>query len=133
MANVIPYTNDAFNIIANHSRCFYNNREIPNSKIKFHVTDNNINMMSPNSNGEFMQSLVSEIDMFIQSILYDVDIKQKTHNYICSLMNKYYKFLTRDAIKYMSQIDYKYSRFLGEHFVQDIFAQYLCDNVMINE
>lgn len=129
---MIPYTNDAFNIIAKNSRFFHNNQEIPNDRVKFHLTDVNTNMFKKND-GEFIQSLVNEIDVFIQSILYDVDIRNKTHTYICRMIEKYRQFMNRDVLSYVSQLDHKYARFLGMNFIQDTFAQYVCDNVMINE
>lgn len=128
----IPYTSDTFNMIAQKSRIFHNNREIPNTNVHFYATNGNPNMLQ--NNNTFIDSFINDLDIYIQSILYDVDIRDKVKNYISHQMYKYGKYVNKDILGYISQLDMKYvSSFKERDYIQGLLIPYLYDNVMINE
>lgn len=127
MKNPIPYTSSAFNKILRGSRVFHNNHEIDSNNIRPYISDK-----TTNDNSEFIQGLVNEIDIFIQSNLYDVDLRQKLSIYIDSLLVKWGQFIKKSHMQYISQLDVKYHTVLkSDDFIQRLFIPRLYNNVMI--
>lgn len=113
---IIPYTNNVFNRSQNKD---------------FSQSLNTMTHFQQSYNNEFVQSLINDIDVYISSIMYDVDVIQKTSAYINNIIQKYYTYLNKDMLQYIAQLDNKYNKILPQNYIQNIFAQYLCDNVMI--
>lgn len=121
----IPYTNDGFNTIMKNSRVFHNNREVNPNNVNYKISDNN-------GGTSFIMSFINELDMYIQTIMYDVEICNKVKNYIDVQMLKWGKFMNKEMLPYFADIDMKYvSMFKERGFVTNLIAPYVCDNVMI--
>lgn len=128
MTRPIPYTQSAFNKILNNSRVFHNNKEVNPVNINFNITGTNTDGMS------FIQSFIAELDLFISSNMYDVEIREKVKNYLSAQMLKWGKFLKKDMIGAFQDIDMKYSHIFKERdYIQGLLIPYLYDNVMITD
>lgn len=126
MAKSIPYTQSAFDTVLNNSRVFHNNQEVNPSNINFNITGTNANGMS------FIQSFIAELDLFISSNMYDVEIREKVKNYISNQMLKLGKFFKKDMIYAFQDIDMKYAHIFKERdYIQSLLIPYLYDNTMI--
>ena len=129
MTESIPYTQSAFDTILNNlnnSRVFHNNQEINPSNMNFNITGTNANGMS------FIQSFIAELDLFISSNMYDVEIREKVKNYISNQMLKWGKFFKKDMIHAFQDIDMKYAHIFNERdYIQRLLIPYLYDNTMI--
>ena len=126
MTKSIPYTQSAFDNILKNSRVFHNNQEVNPSNINFNITGTNANGMS------FIQSFIAELDLFISSNMYDVEIREKVKNYISAQMLKWGKFFKKDMIHEFQDIDMKYAHIVNERdYIQRLLIPYLYDNVMI--
>ena len=105
---------------------FHNNQEVNPSNINFNITGTNVNGMS------FIQSFIAELDLFISSNMYDVEIREKVKNYISAQMLKWGKFFKKDMIHEFQDIDMKYAHIFNERdYIQRLLIPYLYDNVMI--
>ena len=128
MAKPIPYTQSAFDTILKNSRVFHNNQEVNPNNMNFNIVGNDAN------GATFIQSFVAELDLFIQSNLYDVDIKEKVKNYISAQMMKWGNFLKKNMIGAFSNIDEQYAHIFNErHFIQGLLIPYLYENTMITD
>lgn len=126
MTSPIPYTQSAFNKILNNSRVFHNNQEVNPINMNFNITGTNADGMS------FVQSFIAELDLFISSNMYDVDIREKVKNYISNQMLKWGKFFKKDMIYAFQDIDMKYAHIFKERdYIQSLLIPYLYDNAMI--
>ena len=128
MTSPIPYTQSAFNKILNNSRVFHNNQEVNPANMNFNITGTDANGMS------FVQSFIAELDLFISSNMYDVDIREKVKNYLASQMLKWGKFLKKDMMRAFQDIDMKYAHIFKERdYIQGLLIPYLYDNTMITD
>ena len=128
MTSPIPYTQSAFDTILKNSRVFHNNQEVNPANINFNITGTNADGMS------FVQSFIAELDLFISSNMYDVEIRDKVKNYLAAQMLKWGKFLKKDMIRAFQDIDMKYAHIFKERdYVQELLIPYLYDNVMITD
>ena len=128
MTNPIPYTQSAFNKILNNSRVFHNNQEVNPVNMNFNITGTNADGMS------FIQSFIAELDLFISSNMYDVEIRDKVKKYLEVQMLKWGKFFKKDMIKAFQDIDMKYVHiFKQRDYIQSLIVPYLYDNVMITD
>ena len=128
MTNPIPYTQSAFNKILNNSRVFHNNQEMNHANMNFNITGTDANGMS------FIQSFITELDLFISANMYDVDIREKVKNYLAAQMLKWGKFLKKDMIRAFQDIDMKYAHiFKQRDYIESLVVPYLYDNVMITD
>ena len=126
MTKSIPYTQSAFDNILKNSRVFHNNQEVNPSSMNLNITGTNANGMS------FIQSFIAELDLFISSNMYDVEIREKVKNYISAQMLKWGKFFKKDMIHEFQDIDMKYAHIFNERdYIQRLLIPYLYDNVMI--
>ena len=126
MTKSIPYTQSAFDNILKNSRVFHNNQEVNPSNMNFNITGTNANGMS------FIQSFIAELDLFISSNMYDVEIREKVKNYISAQMLKWGKFFKKDMIHEFQDIDMKYAHIFKErYYIQRLLIPYLYDNTMI--
>lgn len=126
MTKSIPYTQSAFDNILKNSRVFHNNQEVNPSNMNFNITGTNANGMS------FIQSFIAELDLFISSNIYDVEIREKVKNYISNQMLKWGKFFKKDMICEFQEIDMKYAHIFKERdYIQRLLIPYLYDNTMI--
>ena len=124
----IPYTQSAFDTILNNSRVFHNNQEVNPSNMNFNITGANANGMS------FIQSFIAELDLFISSNMYDIEIREKVKNYLAAQMLKWGKFFKKDMIKAFYDVDMKYAHIFKERdYIQSLLIPYLYDNVMITD
>ena len=53
-------------------------------------------------------SFINELDVYIQTIMYDVEICNKVKNYIDVQMLKWGKFMNKEMLPYFADIDMKY-------------------------
>ena len=128
MTKPIPYTQSAFNKILNNSRVFHNNQEMNHANMNFNITGTDANGMS------FIQSFITELDLFISANMYDVDIREKVKNYLAAQMLKWGKFLKKDMIRAFQDIDMKYAHiFKQRDYIESLVVPYLYDNVMITD
>ena len=128
MTKPIPYTQSAFNKILNNSRVFHNNQEVNPVNMNFNITGADANGMS------FIQSFIAELDLFISSNMYDVDIREKVKNYIAAQMLKWGKFLKKDMMRAFQDVDMKYAHIFKERdYIQGLLIPYLYDNTMITD
>lgn len=128
MTSPIPYTQSAFNKILNNSRVFHNNQEVNPTNMNFNITGTDANVMT------FIQSFIAELELFISSNMYDVEIREKVKNYLAAQMLKWGKFLKKDMIRAFQDIDMKYAHIFKErNYVQNLLTPYLYDNVMITD
>lgn len=126
MTKPIPYTQSAFNKILNNSRVFHNNQEVNPVNMNFNITGTNADGMS------FIQSFIAELDLFISSNMYDVNIREKVKNYLAAQMLKWGKFLKKDMMRAFQDIDMKYAHIFKERdCIQGLLIPYLYDNTMI--
>lgn len=122
MSSMIPYTQAAFNKIANNSHRMHNNQFVGGPPVNNDV------------GATFNFSFIGELDLYIQSILYDVDIRIKTKNYVDHLMKKWGQHVNKSIMGSIQDLDMKYvSVFKERGFLVDLFAPYVYDNVLINE
>ena len=128
MTKPIPYTQSAFNKILNNSRVFHNNQEVNPVNMNFNITGTNADGMS------FIQSFIAELDLFISSNMYDVNIREKVKNYLAAQMLKWGKFLKKDMMRAFQDIDMKYAHIFKERdYIQGLLIPYLYDNTMITD
>ena len=128
MTKPIPYTQSSFDTILKNSRVFHNNQEVNPAGMNFNITGTDAN------GAAFIQSFVADLDMFIQSNLYDVDIREKVKNYIAAQMLKWGRFLKKNMIGAFMNIDAQYAHIFKERdFIQGLLIPYLYENTMITE
>ena len=128
MTKSIPYTQSSFDVILKNSRVFHNNQEVNSANMNFNITGNNADEMS------FVQSFIAELDLFISSNMYDIEIREKVKNYLAAQMLKWGKFLKKDMIKAFYDVDMKYAHIFKERdYIQSLLIPYLYDNVMITD
>ena len=128
MTKPIPYTQSSFDVILKNSRVFHNNQEVNPTNINFNITGNNADRMS------FVQSFIAELDLFISSNMYDVEIREKVKNYLAAQMLKWGKFFKKDMIRSFQDVDMKYANIFKERdYIQSLLIPYLYDNVMITD
>ena len=128
MTKSIPYTQSSFDVILKNSRVFHNNQEVNSANMNFNITGNNADEMS------FVQSFIAELDLFISSNMYDVEIREKVKNYLAAQMLKWGKFFKKDMIKAFYDVDMKYAHIFKERdYIQSLLIPYLYDNVMITD
>ena len=128
MTKSIPYTQSSFDVILKNSRVFHNNQEVKPANINFNITGNNADGMS------FVQSFIAELDLFISSNMYDVEIREKVKNYLAAQMLKWGNFFKKDMIKAFYDVDMKYAHIFNERdYIQSLLIPYLYDNVMITD
>ena len=128
MTKSIPYTQSSFDVILKNSRVFHNNQEVNPTNINFNITGNNSDRMS------FVQSFIAELDLFISSNMYDVEIREKVKNYLAAQMLKWGNFFKKDMIKAFYDVDMKYAHIFNERdYIQSLLIPYLYDNVMITD
>ena len=128
MTKPIPYTQSSFDVILKNSRVFHNNQEVNPSNMNFNITGNNSDRMS------FVQSFIAELDLFISSNMYDVEIREKVKNYLAAQMLKWGNFFKKDMIKAFYDVDMKYAHIFNERdYIQSLLIPYLYDNVMITD
>ena len=128
MTKPIPYTQSSFDVILKNSRVFHNNQEVNPANMNFNIIGNNADGMS------FVQSFIAELDLFISSNMYDVEIREKVKNYLAAQMLKWGKFFKKDMIKAFYDVDMKYAHIFKERdYIQSLLIPYLYDNVMITD
>ena len=128
MTKPIPYTQSSFDAILMNSRVFHNNQEVNPANMNFNITGNNADGMS------FVQSFIAELDLFISSNMYDVEIREKVKNYLAAQMLKWGNFFKKDIIKAFYDVDMKYAHIFNERdYIQSLLIPYLYDNVMITD
>ena len=128
MTKSIPYTQSSFDVILKNSRVFHNNQEVNPVNMNFNIIGNNADGMS------FVQSFIAELDLFISSNMYDVEIREKVKNYLAAQMLKWGKFFKKDMIKAFYDVDMKYAHIFKERdYIQNLLIPYLYDNVMITD
>ena len=128
MTKPIPYTQSSFDAILRNSRVFHNNREVNPANMNFNITGNNADGMS------FVQSFIAELDLFISSNMYDVEIREKVKNYLAAQMLKWGKFFKKDMIRSFQDVDMKYAHIFKERdYIQSLLIPYLYNNVMITD
>lgn len=128
MNKPIPYNQSSFDAILKNSHVFHNNQEVNPTNMNFNITGNNADGMS------FVQSFIAELDLFISSNMYDVEIREKVKNYLAAQMLKWGKFLKKDMIKAFYDVDMKYAHIFKERdYIQSLLIPYLYDNVMITD
>ena len=128
MTKSIPYTQSSFDVILKNSRVFHNNQEVNSANMNFNITGNNADEMS------FVQSSIAELDLFISSNMYDIEIREKVKNYLAAQMLKWGKFLKKDMIKAFYDVDMKYAHIFKERdYIQSLLIPYLYNNVMITD
>lgn len=128
MTKPIPYTQSAFDTILKNSRVFHNNQEVNPVNMNFNRTGTNADGMT------FVQSFIAELDLFISSNMYDVDIREKVKRYLAAQMLKWGKFLKKDMIGTFQDIDMKYAHIFKERdYIQGLLIPYLYDNTMITD
>ena len=128
MTKPIPYTQSSFDVILKNSRVFHNNQEVNHANMNFNITGNNADGMS------FVQSFIAELNLFISSNMYDVEIREKVKNYLAAQMLKWGKFFKKDMIKAFYDVDMKYAHIFKERdYIQSLLIPYLYDNVMITD
>ena len=121
--SVIPYTQSAFNKIANNSIRMHNNQ----------FANGQPTSMSTGGN-EFVSSFINDLDVYIQTILYDVNIRTLVKNYVDHLMMKYGQYIKKDIMKHIADLDMKYVSVLKQRdYIQSLMIPYLYENTMINE
>lgn len=130
MSSIIPYTQTAFNKIANNSMRMHNG-QFTDTPINNHIGPQNImGVIGP----EFAVSFINDLDMFIQSVLYDVDIRTKVKNYVDHQFNKWGAYISKSIMKYIQDLDMKYvSVFKERGFLERMFVPYIYENVMITD
>lgn len=118
MNTPIPYTQQTFNKIANSSIRMHNNQFTGN-----HTPGN-----------EFVESFINDLDIYIQSNLYDVDIRNKTKNYVDHMVNKWGPYINKSIMPHIQNLDMKYvSSFKERGFIESLLVPYLYENTMITE
>ena len=128
MTKPIPYTQSSFDVILKNSRVFHNNQEVNPANMNFNITGNNADGMS------FIKSFIAELDLFISSNMYDVEIREKVKNYLAAQMLKWGKFFKKNMIKAFYDVDMKYAHIFKERdYIQSLLIPYLYDNVMITD
>ena len=128
MTKPIPYTQSSFDVILKNSQVFHNNQEVNPANMNFNIIGNNADGMS------FVQSFIAELDLFISSNMYDVEIREKVKNYLAAQMLKWGKFFKKDMIKAFYDVDMKYAHIFNERdYIQSLLIPYLYDNVMITD
>ena len=95
----------------------------------------NFNIIGNNADGmSFVQSFIAELDLFISSNMYDVEIREKVKNYLAAQMLKWGNFFKKDMIKAFYDVDMKYAHIFNERdYIQSLLIPYLYDNVMITD
>ncbi len=121
--SVIPYTQSAFNKIANNSIRMHNNQFANGQPMGISTGGN-----------EFISSFINDLDVYIQTILYDVNIRTLIKNYVDHLMMKYGQYVKKDIMKHIADLDIKYVSILKQRdYIQSLMIPYLYENTMINE
>ena len=128
MKSMIPYTQATFNKIANTSKRMHNG-QFTDAPVQ-----NYIGIQSNTAGNEFVTSFINDLDLFIQSVLYDVDIKKKVKKYVDKQMYRYGQYIGKGMLGNISNIDMKYAHIFKERdYVQGLLIPYLYDNVMITD
>ncbi len=124
---MIPYTQATFNKIAGASKRMHNG-QFTDAPMQNYIGIQN----TPAMGNEFVSSFINDLDIFIQSILYDVDIKTKVKNYVDRQMNRYGQYIGKGMMQHIRDIDMKYvSVFKERDYIQGLLIPYIYENTMI--